>query len=443
MLERVVVINDDGLGRGGAAAMALTSVRLLAQRGIQVTLVSGDGSVEPGLPALGVDVVPLNGIPIMTGARGSAALRGLFDGKTLRALRDWIAVHDTPRTVYHLHNWHKVLSPSIFEALLPVASRLLMTAHDYFLVCPNGGYFHYPRGRECDLVPGSIRCLAASCDRRHYGHKLWRFARHQVRRSLFDLTATQATVIAVHEGMVPYLRRADVAEDVISVLRNPVTPWRTTRVSAERNKDVFFVGRLEKDKGVDLLARAARRAGARLRVVGDGPLRQTLAEEYPEVELLGWRSANQIAALAAEARMVVVPTRWRETFGLVALEALMSGIPVIASRFCLISDEIVRHRFGLACDPLDEVALVGAIKELAGDDDLVREISCRAFTLARGLAPTPTEWCDDLINSYEHKLSHSLPSVIGRALSTSPQSSPTGAVSDPVAVRPKIREGAP
>jgi glycosyltransferase involved in cell wall biosynthesis len=423
--------------------MALTSLRLLAQRGIQVTFVSGDGSVEPGLSALGIDVVPLNGIPIMAGARGSAALRGLFDNRTRGALRDWIAVHDTPRTVYHLHNWHKVLSPSIFEALRPVASRLLMTAHDYFLVCPNGGYFLYPQGRECAHVPGGIRCLAASCDRRHYGHKLWRFARNQVRRSLFDLTATPATVIAVHEGMVPYLRRGDVAEDVISVLRNPVTPWRTTRVPAERNKDVFFVGRLEKDKGIDLLARAARRAGARLRVIGDGPLGQTLAEEYPEVDLLGWRSAKQIAALAAEARMVVVPTRWRETFGLVALEALMSGIPVIASRFCLISDEIVRHRFGLACNPLDEVALAGAIEDLARDNDLVREMSCRAFTQARRLAPTPSEWCDALINGYERKLSQSLPSAAGIALSASPRPLPTGAVRDAITVRSKLREGAP
>jgi glycosyltransferase involved in cell wall biosynthesis len=99
-----------------------------------------------------------------------------------------------------------------------------------------------------------------------------------------------------------------------------------------------------------------------------------------------------------------MPTRWRETFGLVAMEALLSGIPVIASRFSLISEEIVQHGFGLSCDPYDEAALADAITMLDRDDDRVREISCRAFAGARVLAPTPEQWCDDLLRIYESKL---------------------------------------
>jgi glycosyltransferase involved in cell wall biosynthesis len=204
--------------------------------------------------------------------------------------------------------------------------------------------------------------------------------------------------------MVPHLTRAGIPRQRLRVLRNPVLPWRPSRVRAEDNRDVFYVGRVEADKGVDLLARAARRAGARLRIIGAGSLETVVRRENPAAELLGWRSRDQLTQLAGDARIVVMPTRWRETFGLVALEAMLSGIPVVVSRFSLISEEIVRHGFGLSCDPYDEAALAGAIAALDRDNDRVREISCRAFSGARMLAPTPEQWCDDLLRIYESKL---------------------------------------
>src|SRR5260221_10687794 len=181
MLDRVVVINDDAEESGGAAAVALASVRLLRQRGVPVTVLSGDrGSAS--LVQLGAETVALGGRSIMSGNRAAAALRGLYDAGTGDAVAAWIAAHDTSGTVYHLHNWHKVLSPSVFRALRPIASRLLISAHDYFLICPNGGYFRYPQQSPCPLTPGSARCLSANCDRPHYRHKLWRVVPHELRR---------------------------------------------------------------------------------------------------------------------------------------------------------------------------------------------------------------------------------------------------------------------
>jgi hypothetical protein len=148
-----------------------------------------------------------------------------------------------------LHNWHKVLSPSVFRALRPIASRLLISAHDYFLVCPNGGYFRYPQQSPCHLAPGSARRLIANCDRRHYGHKLWRAARHELRRFLFDLTDTLADILVVHDGMVPHLMHAGIPRQRLRVLRNPVLPWRSSRVPAEGNRDVFYVDASRRTKG--------------------------------------------------------------------------------------------------------------------------------------------------------------------------------------------------
>ncbi len=403
-IDRVVVISDDAVESGGAAGIALLSVRLLAARGIPVTLLNGS---DPWIrEAPGVELHSLGQRTITQGSRIDAALRGLYSRPAERFVSEWIAAHDTPGTIYHLHNWHKVLSPSIFRALTRVAERLVMTAHDYFLVCPNGGQFDYATNQVCERVPLSPGCVATQCDRRHYAHKLWRVARHRVRQTTIDLARSSASIVAVHEGMIPYLTRGGVAADRITTVTNPVTPWSgESRIEAERNAGVLFVGRLEADKGVLIVARAARQAGVPLRIVGDGPLRSVLQNDHPEAAMLGWRTREEITEIARDARLVVVPTRWRETFGLVTLEALMSGLPVLVSRHALIAPDVVGLGCAELCDPDDAAGLAAALGRLSRDDDTVERMSRAGFDTARTLAPTPEVWCDGLIGVYQAKIS--------------------------------------
>lgn len=402
MIERVVLVSDDAVESGGAAGIALLSARLLAEQKVPVTLLNG--SLGPAATPVGVEVLSLGGASLMEGGRGVAALRGLYSGSARNFVADYIERYDTPGTVYHLHNWHKVLSPSVFRSLRIVAPRLLMTAHDYFLACPNGGQFEYPSDAVCERRPLSAGCITTNCDRRHYSHKLWRMARHVVRMGTIDLSRTQATVIAVHEGMRPYLARGGIAPDRTIVLRNPVTPWRGERVEAERNRSVMFVGRLERDKGVDKVAEAAERAGLPLVIIGDGPLRAELAARHPQAQLMGWRSPAEIAALIAHARILVVATRWRETFGLVTLEAVMSGVPVLISRHALIADEVAGLGCAEICNPSDVDDLAARLAHLGKDDQAVQRMSLAGFERARRLAPTPERWCDDLLALYKRKL---------------------------------------
>lgn len=405
MPERIVVVTDYTTVGGGASSVALTSIRLLRRRGLNVTVLSGDNGTNSELADLGVEVVALSGADILQGARGSAALRGLYNVNARALLHKWIDTCDSDKVVYHLHTWSRILSPSIFLALNRVASRLVISAHDFFLVCPNGGFFNFPAQQICSLTPMSWSCLRCPCDRRSYTHKLWRTVRQAVRRTIFDLNRTSATVLAVHNGMIPFLVRGGIRPRNLRVLRNPVMPWRTDRVEAERNRVAFFVGRLDGEKGADLLARAARRASVPLRIVGLGSQLSLLAREHPEAELMGWQTQEAIAQLIGDARILVMPTRSPEPFGLVALEAMMSGVPVVVSRNAFLSEEIVRLGFGLACDPTDEAALENAISTLARDDDLVETMSRRAFAGSHDLALSPDQWGDQLLELYKNKLS--------------------------------------
>ncbi|MFY0610029.1 MAG: glycosyltransferase family 4 protein [Hyphomicrobiaceae bacterium] len=404
-IDRVVVISDDSIQSGGAASVALSSARLLRQRGVKVTVLTGDAGCNAELAAAGAEIAGLNARSITQGNRATAAIRGLYFAQARSFLADWIEANDTPRTIYHLHNWHKVLSPSAFVPLRKVAARLFLTAHDYFIVCPNGGYSHFPRDLPCKLIPMSSACLVTSCDKRNYAHKLWRSVRHSVRASVFDLNTMPATVIAVHEGMISHLERGGIDRDVIRVVRNPVSPWTADRVAAERNEEIFYVGRLEVDKGVDVLARVCARIDAPLTIIGDGPLGASPSLQGGRNRILGRLTPHEIAREIRRARMLVMPTRCRETFGMVAAEALMSGVPVIASDLAPITEDIVRLKIGAACNPGNEDALAAQLTKFIGDDATIATMSRRAFTDSRQLAPTSSQWCDDLISLYLWKLS--------------------------------------
>ncbi len=403
LIDRVAVISDDFEGGGGASSIAIASIRQLQRLGIPVSMLAG-GAPTAIAAGQADEVVELGGRHLLEGGRALAAVRGLHDRQVRARLAAWIAANDTPGTIYHLHNWHKVLSPSCFAPLRQVAARFVVSTHDFFLSCPNGGYFDFRKHAVCDLAPLSAGCLVANCDKRHFGHKAWRVARQLTREALFDFRRQPAAVLAVHEGMVPLLGRRGIPPEAIRILRNPVTGWRSQRIEAERNRTLLYVGRLELDKGVDTLALAAYRLGARLRIVGDGPLATVLPNLCPGVEMLGWQSPHAIGDIANSARLIVLPTRVRETFGLVALEAAMSGLPVVSSTSALVTDELIARGIGRSCEPDDPDALAGCLADLLGDDGAVEAMSRSGFAVARTLAPTEEQWGRRLVEIYAQTL---------------------------------------
>ena len=246
----------------------------------------------------------------------------------------------------------------------------------------------------------SAACLLTACDKRSRAHKAWRVVRQSVRNHAIELNNTSATILAVHEGMRPLLERGGIASERIRILRNPVTPWLQKRVDAAANSDFLYVGRLDADKGIDVLARAARLAGVRLRVVGDGPLAPWLADTHPEIELLGRLPSRAIAEVAVTARCVVVPTIVRETFGLVAMEALTSGIPVIITDTAFIAREVVEAGMGLTCRSGDVASLAAQISNVARDDELADALSRAAHAVAPASCLTIESWSEELLRIY-------------------------------------------
>jgi glycosyltransferase involved in cell wall biosynthesis len=401
-VERVVVINDFSIARGGATTLVLMLIRLLRARGIPVTVIVGDEGDNPLFAQLEVDVVCLGHKELLKGNPFKTAINGITNAAASALVGDWIDRHDTPGTVYHVHIWSQILSPSIFIPLRRVASRTLIHAHDSFHACPNGAYMNYQQEAPCTLVPLGGRCVTTHCDRRSYAHKLWRALRQARLFSAMGTDISWAGFLLIHEKMATGFLRAGYAAKSLLTMRNPASPFVGSRVAAEDNDHFFFIGRLEQEKGPQDALAAARAAGVTLEVIGDGPLRDALVSQYPEMIFHGWRQADEIGDLIKTARALVIPSRLPEPFGLVAVEAAASGIPLILTEMALLADEVRRIGIGFTCVTQDVerfAETLRAVKTMPRED--MRRMSERAFEGAIAMANTPDDWADKLIDIYQ------------------------------------------
>jgi glycosyltransferase involved in cell wall biosynthesis len=107
-------------------------------------------------------------------------------------------------------------------------------------------------------------------------------------------------------------------------------PVETHRFSAGEPGDALLVvSELVRHKRVDVALEAARRTHSPIRIVGSGPEHAALTAAYPQAEFLGRLGDDDLAALYARARAVLVPSV--EEFGITAVEAQAAGRPVIAA----------------------------------------------------------------------------------------------------------------
>jgi glycosyltransferase involved in cell wall biosynthesis len=145
---------------------------------------------------------------------------------------------------------------------------------------------------------------------------------------------------------------------------------------------VLFVGALGEHKGVGLLAEAHRRMAASVPLVVIGSRRAdspALAgvPRRPLVLRDGVPHPEIMAAFAAAA-VVAVPSRWPEPQGLVAVEAMASGVPVVASSVGGLAEVVLPGETGLLVRPGDADALAGALDQLLADPALRSRMSAAA-----------------------------------------------------------------
>lgn len=249
--------------------------------------------------------------------------------------------------VVHVHNTFPLISPGIFHAIGDRAARVL-TLHNYRLFCPAG--IPMRAGKVCtDCLDarGSLPAMRHGCYRGSrvatapLAFSVW------LRRAMGTWRNQVDAFVALSDFQRNMMADAGLPLSKVHVKPNfypgmpPVAPWH------ERGNYVVFAGRLTAEKGVATLLRAWRLWGPgapELRLAGDGELRpqlEAMAEGLP-VRFLGQLGGAEAQTQIAGARLLVLPSEWFETFGLVLSEAFAFGTPAAVSNLGPLAS-IVRH----------------------------------------------------------------------------------------------------
>jgi glycosyltransferase involved in cell wall biosynthesis len=328
----VVVVSDFAHVEGGNTTVALSSAIGLAGMGHRVTLLSAVGPVEPAVLDSRIRVVCTDQHAIGNDPqRIRALIQGIWNRKAARSMADALQGLDPRNTVVHVHGWSKALSSSVIRVALSRNFRVVCTLHDYFSACPNGSFFNYPKNKVCSLRPLSAACIASKCDRRHYGHKLWRVARQFVQDRFGGMPRDVRHFIIVSEFSGRILKPFFSPGSQIYHVLNPVEASYMEPVDARSNSAYVMVGRIAQEKGPHLFAEAAHKIGCEAVFVGDGEKRADVLRICPSARVTGWLSREEVLKQLSEARVLVFPSLLYETDGLAVLEAAALGIPAIVS----------------------------------------------------------------------------------------------------------------
>lgn len=210
----------------------------------------------------------------------------------------------------------------------------------------------------------------------------WAFSRetgrlsHLVTKAAENLLARTADrIICISGDEFNEAVRAGIPADRLTLVHNGISKTRSPQpVAADWTSEkvkVLFIGRLDRQKGFDLLMEAARTLEDVLdiRMIGASVVNKYEGPSVPSnVTLLGWLDRPTIETQLEAADLVVIPSRW-EAFGLVALEAMRAAKPILAFRSGALPEIVVDGVTGVLCEPVAVQPLVDGFRR-ALDFDL-------------------------------------------------------------------------
>jgi len=341
--------------RGGEDVVVDTQLELLAKAGHEVSLCSVD-----------------NGEEIRDWRSALRAARhARWNPSTPERVVAFLDAH--PADVVHVHNTFPLFSPSLHHTLSEWGVPVVQTLHNYRLVCANASLLR--RGVPC-----------TECIRRGP----WNSVRYGCYRGSRVQTAVWADMTAHHRRQGTWTECVDLFTTPSSFARQLLIdaglPAERMRVlpnpvldpgpPAPLGEGAAYIGRLAPEKGVDLLIEAWRAfPDVPLRIVGTGPEQRRLrrlAADQSSIEFLGGVPHDRALAVMADSAFVVAPSLWYETFGMVVLEAMACGRPVVVPAESALAELVDPGRTGLHYTSGDEASLAGACAALLADRSLMQ-----------------------------------------------------------------------
>ncbi len=286
--------------------------------------------------------------------------------------------------IAHVHNLYHHLTPSVLEVLSARRIPIVMTVHDYRLMCPTKHFlrpdrvclrclpnrFYHAASPRCAGLGGIALAIES------YIQRFFRRYYQPIELFLCPTRYMRQTLLKTH---LPASKAV--------VLRNIVEPIILPTDEKQSDCEILFIGRLTVEKSPHLMLDLARRLPeAHIVIVGEGPLLGKLRDKVAtagltNVTITGHVNHENLGAYLARATAVVVTSRWIENSPHAMLEPMLAGRCVIVPNHPPLREWISDGLTGRLFRPGDADSLSKVAKEVLGHPESRKKIALAGKTL--------------------------------------------------------------
>jgi glycosyltransferase involved in cell wall biosynthesis len=303
------------------------------------------------------------------------ALNIMYDHRTARGFNRFLEAADCD--IVHAHNIYGGLTTSILDIAQKKTVPVVMTLHDYKLICPS--YLMLNRGSVCeDCRSGRfIHCLLKTCHKESLTASCVYCMESYLNKWLHKYNKIRYFICPSMFSLTKHAEHG-IPRDRLLHVRNFVN-FDKHKPQYDDGGYVLFVGRLSKEKGILTLLAAVEHLDVPVRIVGDGPLKaeyQGFVTEHKMdyVTFEGYKSGDDLKRLYENAAFLVIPSEWYENAPMTVLEAYAYGKPVVGSRIGGIPEMIEHGRTGMLFEMGDVGQLTECIRNLWSDKSLCQQM---------------------------------------------------------------------
>ncbi|MBL7196617.1 MAG: glycosyltransferase family 4 protein [Candidatus Omnitrophica bacterium] len=283
---------------------------------------------------------------------------------------------DEKPDIAHIHNIHYELSPSIIHELKKHNIPIVMTLHDYALVCPLR--LMYVKNRLCEKCKNGhfFSVVENKCIRNSYLASFIVYCSvlfHKILRtfSKIDLFISPSRFLADKFKEMEFLFPINILPYCCGHLREDEDFSQTERT-------IIYFGRLQTIKGIEMLIDAVKGLDVTLKIIGRGPLREVVRDKIKNqniknVILVGYIQQNQLQDEIKKCLFTVQPSLWYENYPYSIIESFALGKPVIGSNRGGIPELIDNGTTGLLFDPDQKEDLRNKIQFLLNNSSLIKQ----------------------------------------------------------------------
>lgn len=359
---RILLINKNHFIEGGADRVYLNSGKLLEDSGHEVAYFSTLN--EHNLNSNYTDYFVQENKPRNAGffTKVKGVSKYLYNIEAADNLERFIK--DFKPEVAHLHLFYGVLSASVLKTLKDKNIPIVITIHDYRLLCPVNAMLD-KEGLICEKCKNDkfYNCITKRCSEGNIFQSTVVTAEAYMRKFIFDPLTYINHFIFVSE----FSRNKHISFDNRYKSKSSHLYNFSNSVAnrlGPRGDYLFYYGRLSKEKGILNLVKAVKKTNSKLIIAGDGPQKEAVLNEisgFPNIEYVGFQSGIALNDLILKSSFVVVPSEWYENNPMTIVESFLMGKPVIGSNIGGIP-ELVTSKTGLIFESGDELSLIDAIQ---------------------------------------------------------------------------------